>query len=397
MKPEYFVIAFCLILTGAYLTYAKHQHAFGNESTIVIKNGGFTEEINYSGKIVFSDDETSIKSISKGGYIKFKENDRQLKAENKEEHITYEITDDGNKMTMDSNGMKFMVHAIKECIAWGLDAEGRMERVYKSGGNLALINALGNLKNGGIKSMYFQKLLQSDSLSSDDLLVLLKKASTVLDSDDDRLELFKKFSPVFLQDSSVTQTYLQAAEGLGSDNNKSTALKLVLKLPMNDTCFRKATTIINGLADENEKINLLKYIMSNGQLSESRYNQLLDLLTGMHDDTQEENLLMQMISQTDLPASNFEKSLDAIGHISDDRLKEGLCEKLISLHHLVDPQWDSLICQTPHFSGDAEKSHFLILLSQKMPRTEAIKNAYIKEAKLINDNTEYGKAMRVIE
>ncbi|MBS1667640.1 MAG: hypothetical protein JST58_09715 [Bacteroidetes bacterium] len=397
MKPEYFVIAFCLILTGAYLTYAKHQHAFGNESTIVINSNGFNEEINYSGKIVFSDDETSIKSISKGGYLKFKENDWQLKADDKNGLITYDIMDNGNKMAIDSSGMKFVVHAIKECIAWGVDADGRMERVYKSGGNLALINALGNLKNGGIKNMYFQKLLQSDSLSSDDLLLLLKKASTVLDSDDNRLELFKKFSPVFLQDSSVMQTYLQAVEGLGSDYNKSTALKLVLNLPMNETCFSKATDIINGLTDENEKANLLKFILSKGQLSEPRYGRMLDLMTGFNDDFQKENLLMQLIVQTELSANNFDKLLDAIGRIRDDRLKEDLYQKMISVHRFEDQQWESLIGQVSHFDGDPEKSHFLILVSQKMPRTEAIKNAYIKEAKLINDNTEYGKAMRVIE
>jgi predicted negative regulator of RcsB-dependent stress response len=77
--------------------------------------------------------------------------------------------------------------------------------------------------------------------------------------------------------------------------------------------------------------------------------------------------------------------------------KENLYKKLMSQNNLSEEQWISLINEASHLSADFEKSNLLVQLSQKMPKTESVKSTYLKAAKTINDNGEYGKAIRVVE
>ncbi|HXB42574.1 MAG TPA: hypothetical protein VNV85_00880, partial [Puia sp.] len=177
MKAEYFVVIFCLLFAGAYFTYIKRTGSWGNnDSSIVINGDNFYEEIKYGGRIVFADDETSIKSITPGGYLNFRKNEERLIAKSSSQGvISYELTEGNSKLPLDSNGRKMITDAVKEMIALGIDASDRMERVYRKGGNRALMSELTNLKNDNVKRMYFERILKSDSLSSDDLTELAKK------------------------------------------------------------------------------------------------------------------------------------------------------------------------------------------------------------------------------
>ena len=98
----------------------------------------FYEEINYLGKFQLSDDESSFKSISPGGYFKFRLNDIKVKAQSDMRgEIEYKIFDGKNDLTLNDEGKILATKAIKEMIYWGYDAEGRMERVYQKGGSQA--------------------------------------------------------------------------------------------------------------------------------------------------------------------------------------------------------------------------------------------------------------------
>jgi len=69
----------------------------------------------------------------------------------------------------------------------------------------------------------------------------------------------------------------------------------------------------------------------------------------------------------------------------------------MSENNLSEEQWIRLIDQTANINGDFEKSNFLIQLSRKMPKGDNIRNAYLKIAKTINDDSQYGRAVRAIE
>lgn len=399
MKAEYFVVIFCLLFAGAYFTYAKRMNGWGNnDSSIVISGDNFYEEIKYSGRIAFTDDETSFKSITPGGYINFRKNDdRVIAKSNKHGVISYELEEGDNKLPLDSNGTKLITEAVKEMIAFGIDANERMERIFKKGGNRALMNELENLKNDNVKRMYFEHILKSDSLSKDDLALLVKKVSTSFGSDQDKDDVLKRFTVEQLKDSSTAGAYLKTVESFNDDNAKSNALKNIMTIAVSKELFPKVMRIINGIHDENEKQGLLRDIIDKGELDDEQTDRVIEATGHFNDDMQKENLLMRLISKTGVAAKHFDKLLEMTAHFNDDMQKQNLYKKLMGENNLSEEQWISMINQTANIGGDFEKSSFLVQLSQKIPKGENIRNAYLKIAKTINDDQQYGRAVRAIE
>lgn len=399
MKAEYFVVIFCLLFAGAYFTYAKRVNGWGNnDSSIVISGENFYEEIKYSGRISFTDDETSFKSITPGGYIHFRKNEDRVTAKsNKQGVISYELSEGDNKISLDSTGIKLITEAVKEMIAFGIDANERMERIYKKGGNRALMNELGNLKNDNVKRMYFEHILKSDSLSSDDLALLAKKVSTSFGTDQDKEDVLKRFTVEQLKDSITAAAYMKTVESFNDDYAKSNALKNIMTIAASKELFPKVMQIINSIHDENEKEGLLRDIMNKEGLDDEQTDRMIEATGHFNDDMQKENLLMQLISKTGVAAKHFDKLLEMTAHFNDDMQKENLYKKLMGENNLSEEQWISLINQVVNISGDFEKCNFLFQLSQKMPKSENLKTAYLKAAKTISDDSQYGRAVRAVE
>jgi hypothetical protein len=400
MKAEIFVVAFCFLLAGAFFTYAKHS-GFGNnhESTIVINNENFHEEIKYSGKIDFSDDETAIKSISPGGYMDFTRNGEQLLVKSdKQGVISYQLTEgEDTKVEMDSKGKQFLAVAVKEMIALGIDANERMDRIYSKGGNRALMNELANLKNDDVKRMYLERILKSDSLSSNDLAEMSKKITQSLGSDQDKEQVLKAFKAEMLKDSTAAQAYLQAVESFGDDNAKASALKTLLKAPISAGLFPQFIDVSNGIRDDNQKEEVFREIIRKVQLDQKQADLMILAIGHLSDENQKRELISQLIRIDGFAANNFDKLLQQISQFRDESQMENLYMKLMGERDLSETQWVDLIAQISTVSNDNEKSNLLVRLAQKMPKSDQVKMAYLKAAKTIMDDSEYGKTLRAIE
>ena len=382
MKAEYFAVVFCLLFAGAYFTYVKRTTNWGTkESSIIINGNNFREEIKYSGVMSFSEDETSFESISPGGYVNFSMNgDKVLVKSNEKGQISYEIFKGSNKLSLDSSGKMLIREAVAEMIARGINATARMERIYSKGGNQALIQELDKLKSDEVKMMYFRHLVSSDSLSTDQLTGLLKKLSTVLDSDQDREAILKKITPRQLRDSAIQVAYLAVVNGYEDEFSRAKGLQNLLLLgPVRQV----QSQVISS--------------MDRGQPDTAQISQMLEAIGRFRDDMLKEKLLLHIIKKDSNLAGHFDTLLDITRHMGGEMQKESVYRDLAGCGNLSQGQWISLIGQTAGFTGDAEKSGFLLELSNKMPKGEEMKTAYIKAAKNIQDDFQYGKALRAIE
>ncbi|HXB45076.1 MAG TPA: hypothetical protein VNV85_13505, partial [Puia sp.] len=216
-------------------------------------------------------------------------------------------------------------------------------------------------------------------------------------SDQDKELVLRRFTVEELKDSVTMQAYIQAVESLGDDYAKTSALKNIILAPLTKKSFPQVMHVINGLRDENEKEGLLTDMIGKGQLDEQQTYEVIEATGRLNDDMQKENLLMQLISKSALSEKLFDKLLETVSHFRDDTQKENLYRKLMGENNLSEPEWISLINQTPNIGGDFEKANFLIQLSQKMPKSENLKNFYLKAAKSIADDGQFGRALRAVE
>jgi hypothetical protein len=273
-----------------------------------------------------------------------------------------------------------------------------MERIYLQGGTRALMQAFGNLKNDNVKRMYLDKILKSDSLSTADLVQLSQSAGKSLGSDEDKQQVLKAFKVDLLSDSTVASAYLQAVETLGDDYAKGTTLSRVLKANLPVGLFEEVLEVTNSIRDENERTKIIQAIIRKDQLDEHQADLLFEAIDRLNDENQKKNLLAELIGKPGFAAANWGALLQSIGQFRDDTQKDNLFMKLMGENALSEGQWVAFINQINSIgNNDYEKGNLLLQLVGKMPKTDQVKGAFVKAAKTIRDDSEYGRVMRSIE
>ncbi|MFA6084509.1 hypothetical protein [Mucilaginibacter sp.] len=88
-----------------------------NTTTIVTSDGSTSQKIEYVGRIVFSQDQTRIENIAKGGYVKFTRDDRSVEAEpGWNGKIAYRFNGDSKVDVLTDDQKQFLSYAIKTII-----------------------------------------------------------------------------------------------------------------------------------------------------------------------------------------------------------------------------------------------------------------------------------------
>jgi hypothetical protein len=367
MKLIFFLVAFCLISIRVYFSWAgKDREKKGVSSAdMVIKSDNFYEAIKYSGKFQFSDDEKEFKSISPGGYLEFRLNDEKLKAEsNLQGQIEYSLFDGKDNLNPDEEaGKSFVARAIHEMLAWGFDADARMDRLYRKGGSRALLNEIDSMRTDPVKMIYIDRLFTIDSLSSEDLLVLMDKIST-LGADMDKGRFLSRLSATQLKDPQIDTAFFRVVESMGADM---------------------------------DKVNMMQHILDQDSVSSENVFRILDIGGRLGNDMDKSNLFGQLIDKGLISGAGFDTLLVFTDRMGADMDKINLYRKLMDGKSITESQWASLINQAAKLGSDMDKSTLLIEIAQKMPRTEMLKSLYLTAAKSISNDSDYGKAVRAVE
>ncbi|MDP4258509.1 MAG: hypothetical protein Q8937_09765 [Bacteroidota bacterium] len=365
MKITFFLIAFCLVFLRMYFLWTGHWGHNGNNGSIVISSDGDYEvRIKWSGKVKFTDDETAIASITPGGYLKYSFNEKKMTAEsNLQGDIAYTLYDGHQTLPLNDSGRKFLAASIREIFADGFDAEGRADRVAARGGKRALLEEAGKFKSSYIRGLYLDRLFKNDSLTRDDLQGLLIHIGE-LDGDYEKEQYLKRFSAVQLEDTVLVGAWLGAVENIHSDDNKK---------------------------------NLLIRLIKKDSLSNGSFNKVLDISETLGGDWDKENVLGTLIDKGGLSAGQIERVLEAVRHLGPDPDKENMYRKLIARDGMMETEWENLIGEVALIGPDYDKSNLLVQIAREMPRTDNLKAAYVKAARTIGADPEYGRAMRAIQ
>ena len=366
MKLIFFLIAFSLLSIRVYFSWSgKDKEKRGESvSSMVIKSDNFYEEIKYSGKFQLTDDETGFKSISPGGYFKFRKNDESVMAEsNLKGEIEYRIYDGEKNLALDEEGKKLVAEAIKEMIAWGFDVKARMERIYQKGGSSALISEIDSMKTDQIKAIYLDRVFDSDSSLPEDLPLILLKIES-LGFDPDKSLFLKKISPDQLKNPETAAAYFLVIEKMGSDMDKSGSLQ---------------------------------HILDQDSVTEENAGKILVMSAKLGSDMDKVNLYRKMISRGLISGPLFDSLLNRVSLMGSDMDKVTLYKNLLEEKSISEEQWIKLIDKTQQLGSDMDKSSLLITIAQKMPKTETVKASYLKSAKTIHNDSDYGRTLRAAE
>jgi ferritin len=431
MKLIFFLIAFCLVFLRLFLFWTGHDRQ-GNDGNITITGNGFIEQMKWSGQVRFNEEETAIRSITPGGYIKYRRNEDKLYAEsNLQGEVKYELYQGRTLLKMDEQGRKFISEVVKEMIDFGLDAPQRMDRIYRQDGIPGLIRELGKMKFDYTKELYLNRIFSSDSLTQEEWLNLANRIDS-LGSDMLKAKFLKNFRPAQLHDSLVNRAYYSDIAHMNGEMEKENVIQhLIEQGPMTDGDYQRTLDLIDQFGSDMEKENLLRQLMNKRDITNDRSAAFLNLIRHVNSDMQKENLLRQLmdegivkedhldelledishigsdmekanllrqlIKKDSITGSHFDKLLDLIGRMGSDMDKGNLYQKLIEEKNMSEKEWEDIIEKISLVGSDMDKSNLLVSVARKMPQSEELKAIFLKSARTIHSDPDFGRVMRAMD
>jgi hypothetical protein len=318
------IAGLCVLLTMA---------ACKNGTSIVHSSGDDYMEINYTGQIKFTEDETAIESITPDGFLKYRNNNKRLAAKsNYHGVIDYKLYKANEQIDANSaEGKQFLAQAIREILTdGGFDAKGRLERIYKKGGYRAVLNEADNIKNEHIKGMYLEYALSNGAITASELSELIKRIDTVLSAD-------------------------------------------------------------------YEKVNLYKKLMVADSFAATNVDVMLDAIKQLNADYDKVNLLKQLSDAVLPDGASFNKLLGIVGALNADYEKAGMLTCIISNNITSTDQWMAIISQAAKIKSGIDKTNVLLAIAKKMPANQTVKETYMLAAKTITSDLDYARVMKAAE
>lgn len=222
--------------------------------------------------------------------------------------------------------------------------------------------------------------------------------SKTIESDFERANVLKEIIHQNKLAETNVNSFLNSAGLIQSDFEKANVLKEFIKQDKIDsknlTPFLNSSVTINS---DFEKANVLKEIIRQDKLGEANLIQFLSSAETIQSDFEKKNILEELIDKKEIQGENFKSLLTSVHHIQSEFDRSNLIKKIAGKKIDTNEQWIGLIDETALLSADFDKCNVLVQIAGTMPKNDEIKVAYMKAAKTIKAEMEYGKALKAVE
>lgn len=191
-------------------------------------------EIKYEGEFQFTDDDTDIKVMSPGSFIRIKEggwfSGRSVEFRSDAGGAISRRFWDGNKeKPFEPEGRQWLSTMLPRFIRQsGLGAAERAQRILKSKGPAGLLAEISLIEGSWAKRLYFTEMLKSP-LDARTAREVLAQAGREIDSDYELATLLIAATDKLLVDEATRRAYFEAAKTIGSDYETRRTLTAALK------------------------------------------------------------------------------------------------------------------------------------------------------------------------
>ena len=397
------VLLLCLFHSIVLLSFSQQRSTTSHISdkgwhTIKITDDKEDLEIKYIGDINFNEDETAIKSMSPDASLIYKKDGTAIKVTSDANgQIFYEVNGGVRKNQLDKEESALITTAIQTMISFGIGAKDRVDRIYKKAGSRGVLNEVVKMKSDHVKSIYMNYLLETSSLSADEMTIIANNVKELISSDYEKGKLLSKFSEKYIANPATAKAYLAAVKSISSDYEKSKALKVIFKQPLTGAQFTEILAVVNNISSDYEKARLLKEVLNNNKISGSQISEVLKTTASISSDYEKANLLKSILQNSKLPESQFIDALAVAESIRSSYEKANILKQLAASGISSETQWIGLINSAEKILSDHEKANVLITIATHMQLTENVKGAYSRAAKTISSDHEYGRTLRAVK
>ncbi len=268
------------------------------------------------------------------------------------------------------------------------------------------------LQDSAVSFAYFEaaKSIESDFEKANVSKTIVKQAisdkqssevielSKTIESDFERANVLKEIIRQDKLRKANMNLFLNSAEQIKSDFEKANVLKEIIQQNKiesgNLTEFLNTTKTIGS---DFEKANVLKEIIRHDKLEDSNVGQFLSTTGSINSDFERKNILEETIAKHEMKGENFKSLLTVVHGIQTEFDRGNLVKKIANTKLDGNEQWIGLIDEASLLSADFDKCNVLLEIAGKMPKNDEIKTSYMKAAKTINAENEFGRAVKAID
>lgn len=380
-------------------SFGRHVYSDDGEkkTTIRINDEFGSIKIECKGDIRFTDDDKAIASISEGGYVRYTRDGEKLVVEPRDGGMIYKVNSGDVMTVLDENGKQFLASAVKVMINQGIDAQGRVQRIYAQGGNQRVLEDVKDLQSDYIKRLYLEFLFSKNTMTKNELLITAQQISTLISSDYDKAQLLEKNAKAFYADNETLQAYLVAVKSIDSDYYKSNVMKSILREQLNSEQFVYAIGMAESINSDYDKAGVIKEGIQQRKLTTEEARATLKSVKSIQSDYDNAGALKELIQRNLNSGEILTDLIPAIETVQSEYEKANVYKDLIGQNFSGEDQWIAIIGSVSKISSEYEKANVLVQIAPKMSQTDKVRGAYGTAAKTLTSEHEYSNVMKAVD
>lgn len=389
--------------------------------------------VTYKGKIVLTDNDKGIASISPNGYLKIEQssfgNKRTIEIDaDGNGRLTKKYTEGKNETSFEKNGKEWLETLLPDLIyKTGIGGQERILRIYKQNGmNTALREAEKMKDEGGSTQttivmgfvttkisrssktayLYYKALLDNVTMNNNELEAFIEALEEVR-SNSNKGSMLRIIINKYKLTPGLMEQLLETTASLDYNTERGNTLRLFQsKFDIDNSNYREYFRVIDGMTINSEKGNVLKPLLKNQKLSDEVFIALLESLQNFTNNSEKAAVLR--LAATMLPDNKdvtdaFMATLNTLS--SPYRLlKEELKNMLLDKDYLTrnSDVSESLMLSTleslKNERANTSKSTTLRKLHASMSNDPKLIEAYFKVVQSMDNNMEaYNVILELME
>lgn len=250
------------------------------------------------GQIVFNAEETDIESFPPESHMDIRYNDddtkKRMRVRRDDGAISYEYFEDNQRADIEQ-GKRWLAELIPEILRiTGWHAKERLKRLYENNGAIAVLNEIKRIQSDHVRSEYFENLLHSAMLTSDELELAIAMTRK-LESDFQQRKVLTTIVQAQMFSDETWLQVLAATKNIQSDSELANFLEIVLsKLPNVEKLHMAYFDATRSIESDFELANMLVSLIDNIELSSELRTQVLLPAVTIQSDFELARLLIAM-------------------------------------------------------------------------------------------------------
>jgi beta-lactamase regulating signal transducer with metallopeptidase domain len=210
------------------------HHQDSSSGTWIWSNNGDKLQVSYQGVFEFTDDDTDVRQVSPGGYIKISDGawlgrhsvEVRERGGQLERHYYVNLSEH----PFDPDGRKWLQEHLPKFVRnTGIGAPARVGRYLKSGGVPAVMGEIGRIDSTYVKGIYFKELFKQATLTPDQYRDAMAQAGREMKSDYELASMLIDIADRLPADETSRAAYFAAASGISSDYELRRVYSTMLK------------------------------------------------------------------------------------------------------------------------------------------------------------------------